>query len=141
MPTGVQTPAHGTSARSAGVTDRTAQLLARLEAAFATARTRPARVTEASSGAAFARLFDEAIAERLGRRELAILFDYAERREAGLAAGRQGRIPEARAKLSAARALLDSPQLSADAATIGLALLEPAEAYLAYKLDRFADAR
>lgn len=119
----------------------TARLLAALEAAFAAARARPARVTEASSGAAFARLFDEAIAARLARHELALLFDYAERREAGLAAARRDRLAEARDELDVARTLLESPQLSAEAATIGLALLEPAEAYLAYRLGRFADAR
>jgi hypothetical protein len=115
-----------------------ADRLVELQTAFAAAQRRPA---DLSGRLALAGFLDEELAGRLEPAELAVLFDYAEHREAGLAAARRGRLLEATRRLACARALLPLPQLSEPGRLAAFALLEPAEAYVEYRRERYDDAR
>lgn len=90
---------------------------------------------------AVAAFLDKRLAARFEAKDLAVLLEHAERREAGLLAARRGATREAQEELAAARHALEAPCLSATAAAVGMSFLEPAEAYLAYRLGRHDDAR
>jgi len=86
-------------------------------------------------------LLDEELALRVAPDEVETLLDYAEAREAGLVAAREGRIADTRPALRSARALARSPLLSEGTTMLATALLEPVEAYVEYRCGRYGRAR
>ncbi len=86
-------------------------------------------------------LLDEELVLRVSPDEAETLLDYAEHRENGLAAAREGRLGDAWTALRRARALAQGTQLSGGTGMLATALLEPAEAYVEYRRGRFGRAR
>lgn len=113
-------------------------LLAQVEQAFVEGAARPRPQT---SGRWYSELLQYSINHRISPEEWAFFHSVANKRDKALQAAREDRLEQARTGFDATWARLRQAKLSQAGQLLVQAFLEPAEAYLYYKLHDYAAAR
>jgi hypothetical protein len=114
------------------------QSLRRLQRAYVAGRDRP---PPSASPRWFGQLLRKSVGDRVPPHEWSFMDSCADRRDAALEAARDGRLNESRAGVDEVWRRLRAEPLSREAQVMVRAFLEPAEAYLEYKLRNDRRAR
>jgi hypothetical protein len=112
-------------------------LLHELGGAFAEGRDRPPCITDASSGRLYTETLFASLDRRLSPGELSFLVCCWDRQAEALEAARQDRLDESRRGFDLIWTRIRSESVSSLGQLLAQAMLEPAEAYLYYKLNDY----
>lgn len=115
--------------------------LRRVYEAFAEGRDSPPSKTYAAPGRLFAELLNAKMKSRLSAEESTVVESGWGGQYRAIVAARKGQIEESKQEVRAVRSVLEAGSLSIEASLLIQVLLDPAEAYLHYKLGDDALAR